>query len=546
MPGLTPDRPTPAHRPHRLLKATGSVGAATLLSRLSGLGRDLVIARVFGAGAATDAFFVAFRIPNFLRRLFAEGSFALAFVPLLAEYRARGDRAALRELLDAVSGALIAALLLITAAAMLGARYVIMIFAPGFIDDPAQWRLAGDLLRLTFPYLPLISLTALAAGILNTFGRFFLPALTPVLLNLSLIAAALAAHAWFTVPVTALAAGVAAAGALQLLFLMPSLVRLGLLPRPRWRPGHAGVRRILGLMLPTLFGSSVAQVNLLIDTLLASLLLTGSVSWLYYADRLLEFPIGVFGVALATVTLPALARHHANGDLEHGRRTLAWGVRWVWVIGLPASFGLGLLAKRILFALFTYGAFSARDTALAAWAVIAYAPGLPAFLLIKSLAPAYYARQDTKTPVKIAIAAMLANIVLNLAFLALGLMIFTTPAEGSLVHRLGATPGLHAALALASSASAWLNAGLLWRGLHRRGLTPETRGLALVFARAAAASGVMAAGLLWATPHFTGWFQGTALWRAAALAILVSGGAALYLTAARLFGLKPADLRETA
>jgi len=527
-----------------LLKSTANVGAATLLSRLSGLGRDLVIARVFGAGAATDAFFVAFRIPNFLRRLFAEGSFALAFVPLLAEYRARGDRAALRDLLDATSGVLLAALLLITAAAMLGARYVIMVFAPGFIDDPQQWRLAGDLLRLTFPYLLLISLTALAAGILNTFGRFFLPALTPVLLNLSLIAAALAAHAWFTIPVTALAAGVAVAGALQLAFLMPSLIRLGLLPRPRWRPGHEGVRRILRLMLPTLFGSSVAQINLLIDTLLASLLLTGSVSWLYYADRLLEFPIGVFGVALATVTLPALARHHANGEMEHGRRTLAWGIRWVWVIGLPAAFGLGLLAERILTALFAYGEFSAPDAALSAWAVIAYAPGLPAFLLIKSLAPAYYARQDTQTPVKIAVAALLANMVLNLAFLALGLGLFTTPADGSLLHRLGTTPGLHAALALASSSSAWLNAGLLWRGLERRGLTPEARGLAWVFARAGAASLVMAAGLTWATPQFAGWFQAGAAWRIGALAVLVAGGALLYLSAARLFGLRPADLRE--
>ncbi|MEE4297528.1 MAG: murein biosynthesis integral membrane protein MurJ, partial [Wenzhouxiangella sp.] len=290
-----------------LLRSTFNFGAMTLVSRVLGFVRDIVLARSFGANAATDAFFVAFKIPNFLRRLFAEGSFSLAFVPVLAEYREKGDQAALKSLIDATAGVLLSVLLVITAVGMMGAPWVVRVFAPGFADNTEQLALAADMLRVTFPYLLFIALTALAGGILNTLGRFALPALTPALLNISLIVAALGFSSFFAEPVKALAWGVLVAGILQLLVQLPLLARHGVLPRPVAQFSHPGVRRILRLMVPTLFGSSVAQINLLLDVLLASLLISGSLSWLYYADRLMEFPLGLFGVALSTVILPSLA-----------------------------------------------------------------------------------------------------------------------------------------------------------------------------------------------------------------------------------------------
>ncbi len=314
----------------KLLKSTATVGAATLLSRILGFVRDVVLAKMFGASGETDAFFLAFRIPNFMRRLFAEGSFSLAFVPVLSEYKANGDRQALRDLVDHVTGTLAAILLVLTAIGIFAAPLVLSIFAPGWVaDDRPEFNLSAGMLRITFPYIMLISLTALAGGILNTFERFLVPALTPILLNLSLIAAALLLAGHLEVPVTALAWGVLAAGFAQLLIQVPALMRLGLMPRPRWGWHHPGVRRIMKLMIPTLFGSSVAQVNLLIDSMIATFLVTGSVSWLYYSDRLLEFPLGVLGIALATVILPNLSQKHAkastSGVFSDARLGLASG-----------------------------------------------------------------------------------------------------------------------------------------------------------------------------------------------------------------------------
>jgi len=396
-----------------LIKSTVSVGSMTLLSRLLGLARDIVIARFFSASDAADAFFVAFKIPNFLRRLFAEGAFSLAFVPVLTEYRNNFSVARTRDLIDRVAGTLGFILLLLSLFGVVASPLLIGVFAAGFLDQPAKFDLTADMLRITFPYILLISMTAMAAGILNTWKHFLVPAFTPVLLNLSLIGCALYLSPRLDLPVTALAWGVLIAGIAQLLFQLPFLYREGLLPRPRWGWRHEGVQKIVRLMIPALFGSSVAQINLLFDTFIASFLVTGSVSWLYYSDRLLEFPLGVFGIALATVVLPNLSEAHYKKGATHFNDTLRWAIQLSLLIAVPATFGLFLLAQPILSTLFEYGAFRANDSMMAAYSLMAYSLGLPAFVLIKILANGFYARQDTKTPVRIGIQAMVLNMLLN-------------------------------------------------------------------------------------------------------------------------------------
>ncbi|HHC71821.1 MAG TPA: murein biosynthesis integral membrane protein MurJ, partial [Thiotrichales bacterium] len=327
-----------------LLRSTAVVSAMTLVSRVLGFVRDMVFARFFGAGEAMDAFFVAFKIPNFMRRLFAEGAFSQAFVPVLSEYRQQRGQEAVKALVDRVAGVLGGVLAMITVVGVVAAPLLILLFAPGFLRESAdKFDLAADLLRFTFPYLFFISLTAFAGGILNSYGRFGVPAFTPVLLNLVLIGFALWVAPLFETPVVALALGVLVAGATQLAFQLPFLLRLGLLPRPRWDRAHEGVRKILRLMMPALFGSSVAQINLLLDTLIASFLVSGSVSWLYYSDRLMEFPLGVFGIALSTVILPSLSRRHADGSGEAFSATLDWALRWALLIAVPATVGLAVL-----------------------------------------------------------------------------------------------------------------------------------------------------------------------------------------------------------
>lgn len=387
-----------------------------MISRLLGFMRDVVFANIFGAGAATDAFFVAFKIPNFLRRLFAEGAFSQAFVPVLTEYRTQRDQAAVRLLIANTTGVLGAILLLLTVVAILGADYLIMLFAPGFIDDQPKFELATDMLQITFPYLFFISLTALAGGILNSYDKFAAPAITPVWLNLILIAGAVGFTAQFEPPIMALAWGVLIAGITQLLFQIPFLLKLGLLPRPRWGWHDSGVRRILRLMIPAIFGSSVAQINLLLDTIIASFLVTGSVSWLYYSDRLVEFPLGIFGIAMATVILPSLSKKHAEADAESFSKMLDWALRWVLLIGTPAAVGLILLAGPMLTTLFNYGEFQVSDVEMSALSLMAYGIGLLGFMLVKVLAPGFYARQDTKTPVRYGIYSMVANMAMNILF----------------------------------------------------------------------------------------------------------------------------------
>lgn len=524
-----------------LLRSIFSFSSMTLVSRILGLVRDVVLARFFGASAATDAFFVAFKIPNFLRRLFAEGSFSLAFVPVLAEYRERGDHAAMKSLVDATTGSLLAVLLGLTGVGMLAAPWVIGVFAPGFADDPAQQNLAAEMLRVTFPYLLFIALTALSGGILNTLGRFALPALTPALLNISLITAAVVFSARFEEPVKALAWGVLAAGVLQLAIQLPALARHGLLPVPRPHFGHPGVRRIMRLMIPTLFGSSVAQINLLLDVLIASLLVEASISWLYYGDRLMEFPLGMFGVALSVVILPTLSSLHARADTGRFRDTLEWAVLLGLVIGLPAAMGLAVLGGPTATTLFHYGEFSARDVEMTALALGAYCLGLPAFIGVKILAPAFFSRQDTRTPVRIAVLALAVNMLLNVLFVAAiawrlaGDTFFDDPWAA-----LALQPGAHAGLALASSAAAWLNAGLLWKNLARQGLAPAFPWRDL--ARIALACLAMALVLAWTVPATEEWLDMALARRVAWLVAAVSAGAAIYAIVLTAVGVRPSKL----
>lgn len=509
----------------RLLRSTATVAGNTLLSRILGFVRDVVIAQAFGAGAGADAFFVAFRIPNLLRRLFAEGAFSQAFVPVLAEYRRQRSHAEVRDLAAHVGGALGATLLAVTALGILAAPLLIAAFAPGFLASAEKYDLAVSMVRVTFPYILFISLTALAGGILNAYGRFAVPAFTPVLLNLALIGATVLVAPGLERPVVALAWGVLVAGIAQLLFQLPFLAALGLLVRPRLRRAHAGVARIARLIGPALFGVSVQQINLLVDTLIASFLVTGSISWLYYSDRMVEFPLGVFGIALATVILPSLSSEHAAGSRERFAVTLDWALRWILVIAPAAALGLALLAAPILSALFERGAFTGHDVEMAARSLLAYAFGLPAFVCVKVLAPGYFARQDTRTPVRVGVVAMAANVVLNLALV---------------------VPLAHAGLALATSASALLNATLLYRGLRAEGWHRPEPGWGALALRVLAANLAMGVALWLARGDPALWSAASGAERALRLAALVLGGGGLYGLALALFGLRARHLSAPA
>jgi putative peptidoglycan lipid II flippase len=507
-----------------LLKSTARVGANTLLSRVLGFVRDIVIARAFGAGSGADAFFVAFRIPNLLRRLFAEGAFSTAFVPVLSEYKTQRSHDEVRDLAAHVAGALGGVLFLVTAAGVILAPLIVVVFAPGFLQAADKFDLTVDMVRITFPYILFISLPAFAGGIFNTYGRFGVPAFTPVLLNLSLIGAAVWLAPRMDRPVVALAWGVFVAGVVQLAFQIPFLKGLGFLVRPRLRRGHQGVARILRLIIPALLGVSVAQINMLVDTLIASFLVTGSISWLYYSDRMVEFPLGVFGIALATVILPSLSRQHAAESPERFSHTLDWALRLVLVVATPAALGLAMLASPILTTLFQYGEFGRGDVRLAALSLVAYSSGLLAFIAVKILAPGFYARQDMRTPVRIAIVAMVSNIGLNLALV---------------------VPLKHAGLALATSIASYLNAALLYRGLRQRGILRPQAGWGVLFWKVGTASALMAA-VLWAFKLDDAvWFEAMALERALRLAALILAGAGVYGGALLALGLRPRHLLRT-
>ncbi|HEX7046696.1 MAG TPA: murein biosynthesis integral membrane protein MurJ [Gammaproteobacteria bacterium] len=515
-----------------LLRSTSLVGGFTLVSRVLGLLRDIAFATFVMVGPALDAFFIAFKIPNFMRRLFGEGAFSQAFVPVISEYRETRETAEVKALVDRIAGTFGAILLAINIIGMLAAPLLVFAFAPGFLDNPEQFDLATELLRVTFPYLFFIALTAFAGGILNTYGRFGAPALAPVLLNIALISAAIYGSRWFAEPVMALAWGVFFAGIAQLLVQFPSLMRLGLMPRPRWDWQFPGVRRVFQLMLPALFGSSVAQINLLLDTLIASFLAAGSVSWLYYADRLMEFPLGVFSIALGTVILPQLARDHAANDPGRFSANMDFALRLAVLVVVPAAAGLFVLAGPIIATLFFHGEFRVEDVAMSRIALMAYSLGLVGFSLVKILAPGYFARQDTRTPVRVGFIAMGVNAVLNIAFV--GLMVWQDFAAP------------HAGLALATGIAALVNAGLLLRGLRGDGAFIAQRGWPVFLVRILGATAIMVAVVGWFAGPLVPWLEAGTWERVLKLFALIGAGLAVYAVVLLSSGFRPRQLRSTA
>ncbi|VUD68265.1 putative lipid II flippase MurJ [Thalassocella blandensis] len=511
-----------------LLRSSVIVSAMTMLSRVLGLARDVVFARYIGAEANADAFFVAFKVPNFLRRLFAEGAFSQAFVPVLSEYRANGSQAAVQHFIDRVAGCLGVSLIVLCSIVVLASPVFTALVGFGFyLHDPAKFWLTSDLLRITFPYLFLISLTGFAGAILNSYDRFAIPAITPVFLNISLIFAAAIASSWFSEPAMALAWGVIIAGSIQLLFQVPFLLRLGLLPHPKVDWQDESVRKVLRLMAPAMFGVSVSQINLLFDTILASLLPTGSVSWLYFSDRLVELPLGVFGVGIATVVLPNLSRDFAKGA-ERFSQTLDWAMRMVLLIALPATAALIFLADPILYTLFQYGKTTTSDVLMSGMSLKAYAIGLSAFMLIKILASGFFSRQDTRTPVKIGIIAMVANMVLNVVFV---LPFYFWFQAG------------HVGLALATSMSAFLNAALLFRGLRQCGAYTPLAGWAVFIGRIGVSITVMLIGMWVLQTQLKPFAELTWLVRCFQLAGLVVIGGLGFLLSLVLLGFRLRDLR---
>jgi putative peptidoglycan lipid II flippase len=500
-----------------------------MLSRVLGLVRDVIFAHTLGAGAGADAFFVAFKIPNFLRRLFAEGAFAQAFVPVLSEYREKGSYEAVRGLVDRVCGCLALTLLTLTLLVVVAAPAVTFVFAPGFWDQPDKFALTQEMLRITFPYLFLISMTGFAGAILNSYDRFAVPAFTPVLLNLCLIGSAVWVSPYFDQPVMAVAWGVLAAGMVQLAFQIPFLWKIHLLPVPKVDFSDSGVKRILLLMAPAIFGVSVSQINLLLDTVLASFLPTGSVSWLYYSDRLVELPLGTFAIAIGTVILPSLSRHYSSDSNVQFNATMDWALRCIFLIAVPAAIALIVLAQPILTVLFEYGKTTASDTAMSALSLQAYGLGLLAFMLIKVLAPGYFARQDTKTPVKIGIIAMGLNMLFNFALVI----------PFHFLWQIG-----HVGLALATSLSAFVNAGLLYRGLRKQGVYQPLKGWVAYGMRLLLANGAMVGVLLSSFYVVSGWSAMTVWERVATLSIICVAGLLAYLVVLWVSGLRLRHLKR--
>ena len=501
-----------------LLKASGVTGSMTMVSRVLGLARDVVIARLFGTSDGADAFFLANKIPNFMRRLFAEGAFNQAFVPVLSEYRSTKSLADVQRLINAVAGSLGGVLLATTAIVVVFAPLIAVPIAYGFTDEPAKFALFIEMFRITFPYLLLISMTALCGAILNSYGRFAVPAITPALLNISIIACSFLLAPYLRVPELALAWAVLIAGFAQLLFQLPFLARIQLVPMPKVGKYHEGVQRIKKLLVPALFGVSVSQINLLLDTLIASLLVSGSVSWLYFSDRLMELPLGIFGIAIAIVVLPSLYRKHAESSMAEFSDTLDWAFRLVCLIAVPSTLALVLIAEPLLVTLFQNENFTEIDVINASRSLRAYAIGLLAFMAIKIFAPGYYARQNTKTPVKIGVIAMATNMVLNLLFYLNGLA--------------------HVGLALATSLAAMLNATLLIIGLSREGVFNFQPGWLIFLLRLLVANAVMAYFLISLAGDWEVWSDWDMLSKILRLALLVGGGILLYAGMLLLTGLR--------
>lgn len=500
-----------------LLKALATVSSMTLVSRILGFVRDMLVARVFGAGIATDAFFVAFRIPNLLRRLFAEGAFSQAFVPILAEYKNRRTEVETRKLIDHIAGLMGITLFIITLIGVIAAPLVIYVSAPGFSASPQKFQLTVELLRITFPYILFISLVSLAGGILNTHGKFSVPALTPALLNISFIGCTLWLAPLLDPPVLALAWAVFIGGVLQLAFQVPFLMRMKLLPRPRLKSDDTGAWRVIKQMGPAVFGVSIGQISLLINTIFASFLVTGSVSWLYYADRLMEFPAGLLGAALGTILLPSLSRHYADNSTEEYSRLLDWGLRLTVLLTLPAALALALLATPLIATLFFHGEFSTHDVWMTRNALMAYSLGLLGLILVKVLAPGFYAQQNIRTPVKIALITLVATQLMNLVFI---------------------IPLRHAGLALAIGLGACLNAGLLYYKLRSHKIYQPQPGWAMFMVKIVTASMAMGSILWVASGSDASWLTDSTFHRVLRLSGVVAIGATAYFVMLWLLGFR--------
>lgn len=527
---------TEQKKDHGLLRSSGVVSFFTMLSRLLGLARDVVFARVIGAEALADVFFVAFKIPNFFRRLFAEGAFAQAFVPILGEYREKGSVAAVRELVSRVAGNLGLTLIFITLFIVVASPLMAAIFAPSwYMDNPSKFAATSEMLRITFPYLLFISMTGLAGAVLNSYDRFAVPAFTPLLLNVTLIVAALIGAPLFDQPAYALAWGVLFAGIIQFIFQLPFLRSIHMLPMPRVDWQHSGVKKVLALMAPAIFGVSVSQINLLLDTVLATFLPTGSVSWLYYSDRLSELPLGVFGIAIATVILPNLSRHHIAQSNQAFSQTLDWALKMILVVAVPAAAALMLLAEPILVTLFYYGeVMTLRDMSMASLSLKAYAAGLIAFMLIKVLAPGFFARQDMRTPVRIGVIAMALNMLFNL--------MLVIP-----LHKYWQIG--HLGLAAATSLSAFINAILLFLSLRKKAIYQPSKGWLKFFIGLMCSVVIM---LLVLTQLLNLWggseifYQQSWLQRISTIGLLCGAGFITFVAGLFLFGFRLSDMRGPA
>ena len=508
-----------------LLRVLATVSSLTMVSRVLGYVRDFLIARIFGAGLLTDAFFVAFKIPNLLRRLFAEGAFSQAFVPILAEYKNRTGAAETKTLIDAIATVLFLALVLAAALGMAAAPIIVYLTAPGFAADPDKFGITVQLLRITFPYIVFISLVALSAGVLNTWNKFSVPAVTPTLLNVAFIVGALFFADYFDPPIAVLAWAVFVGGALQLAYQVPFLSRLGMLPRWRLDFSHPGLRRVLLLMLPAAFGVSVSQVSLVLNQIFASFLPTGSVSWLYYADRLMELPAGVLGVAVGTILLPSLSKYHASANQTEYSKLLDWGMRITVLLAVPAAVALAVLALPLVAMLFQYGRFTADDAWMTRQALVAYSVGLIGMIMVKILAPGFYARQNVSTPVKIGVLTLVVTQLMNLAFVG---------------------PLRHAGLALAIGLGACLNAALLYIQLRKNSIYIPQPGWPLFVLKVFASVFFMAIVLYTTMGEPAWWLQASWHLKVPAVLGLVALGATVYGGCLFAFGFRPRDFSRRA
>jgi len=510
-----------------LLRSLATISGLTLVSRILAFARDVLIARVFGAGMATDAFFVAFKLPNLLRRMFAEGAFSQAFVPIFGEYKNRRGHEETKLLLDHVATMLALILFVVTLIGIVAAPILVYISAPGFVKDAEKFDLTVQLLRFTSPYIFFISLVAVAAAILNTYNKFWVPAVAPILLNVCFIGGALWLAPYCHPPIMALAWAVFIAGIVQLAFQIPFLKKIDMLPTFRFSWTDEGMRRVIRQMGPAMFGVSIAQISLIINTIFASFLVAGSVSWLYYADRLMEFPSGLLGAALGTILLPSLSKCHASKNTVEYSKLLDWGLRLTFMLALPSALALGMIAVPLLSTFFQRGAFAASDVLMTSHALIGYSIGLIGLILVKILAPGFYARQDIRTPVKIGIVTLIATQLMNALFV-----------YGMHLQ--------HAGLALSIGLGACLNSAILFYFLRKKGIYQPEPGWAGYFLKVGLALLALGVTLWFGMGSEQSWLTGSGWTRIERLAVLVTGSVVVYFSVLAALGFRPRDFSRRA